>query len=558
MPMITSDRRRSHARRRVIAAMVAVTVTGLLAACTSSNSSSAPKTIGSSPAVSGSTDPSTAKAAPTNQTWLVPQDWGAIDPSQEASTNMGTILLVLEPLIVSDGKGGVISNLATQTHPTPDTFTYALHSGIKFSDGAPVTIADVLYSVQIHTAKGSKSNLAGNFSNVKSVTTSGDSLTFTLSSPDGQFPNYVAEIGIVEKSVREKLGPNPGTPGHLNVGSGPYTVTSYQPGNQVVLTRNESYWGTKPPVKTLTLRLVQNDSARLLAVKGGGITGAFEIPSSEIPVYKQISGYRVITGENDSVVILNVNNTVKPWNDPFVRKAVAMAIDKAGIVKAVLDGNGVTTPSVVAQSGAASELGASGAASLYQKLNLYPYNVDAAKAELAKSSVPNGFSSTIIYSQAEDTSGLVAQAVAQELKPLGINLTVKSEPDSQYTDAVFFKHTAPVSIVNFGTDIPDPVSMANYMSNSSGTLAKGGYTDIAEYVNPQQDDLLTQYLALPTTDTAQRGALLTQILTNLTNDEPYIPIYYANYTAVVSNKINWSTFDGNWYLRRWTDEITGK
>jgi peptide/nickel transport system substrate-binding protein len=539
-------RRRGGGRARWAApGVVLVAAVLMLAGCTSSAG-------GSKKSPSGSTS-----AQNTSETWLVPQDWGAMDPTQESATNIGTILLVMEPLVIANGTGDVVSNLATQGHPSPTTWTYTLRSGVKFSDGNPVTISDVLYSFQIHTEKGSKSNLAGNFSNVKSVTASGNTLTITLTAPDVMFPNYVAEVGIVEKSVREKDGTNPGTPGHLNVGSGPYVVSSYEPSNQVVLTRNPNYWGPKAPVKTLTLRLIQDDSARLLAVQGGGVTGAFEIPSSEVPVYSKISGMKVIRGANDSVLILGVNNKQKPWNDPYVRKAVAMAINKSGIVKAVLQGNGEPTPSIVEQSGAASELGASGAAALYTKLaDMYPYNVTEAKAELAKSSVPHGFSGTLIYSQAEETSGLVAQAVSQELKAIGIKLTVKSLPDSQYTDEVFFKHTAPPAIVDYGTDIPDPISMANYMSNSSGIIANGGYTDTAEYVNPAQDKLLNQYVALPASDTAARGKLLTQVLTNLSDDEPYIPIYFADYTAAIKSNLNFGDFDGFWYLRRWIYNVT--
>jgi peptide/nickel transport system substrate-binding protein len=551
MPSPVSFVNHRQPRRRSFALVAGLLGSALaLAACGSSGSSP-------SSSASGSSDPTASNAALTNQTWLVPQDWGAIDPTQEAATNMGAILLVLEPLVLADGKGGVVANLATQTVPTPTKYVYTLRSGVKFSDGKPLTIADVLYSFQIHTAKNSKSNLAGNFSDVKSITTSGSNkLIITLKHADVEFPNYVAEVGIVEKSVREKAGPNPGSPGHLNAGTGPYTVSNYQPGNQVVLKRNPDYWGPKPAAEAITLRLIQDDNARLLATQSGSVTGTFEIPASEVPTYSRISGMHVIRGANPSVVMFNVNNTQKPWSDPFVRKAVAMAINKVGIVSAVLHNAGKPAVSVVQQSGMASLIGTAGAASLYQSLNLYPYNVANAKAELAKSSVPHGFSGTLIYDQAEQSSGLVAQAVAQELKAIGINLTVKSVPDGQYTNEVFFKHTAPPAIVDFSTDIPDPVSLANYLSNSVNTLAAGGYTDIAEYKNAAQDALLNKYLQLPTSQTSERGRLLSSALKNLAADEPYIPIYNADYLAVIKNNVNFNNFDGMWWMRRWTSDIT--
>lgn len=535
--------RRQRRRARLLLSTTGLALTGLLAACT--GGSSAVSATGAS-----------ATSSLTNQTWLVPQDWGAIDPTQEAATNTGTILLVLEPLVLSDGKGGVTSNLATQSHPDDLTYVYTVRGGVKFSDGHPLTMADILYSFQINTAKDSKSNLAGDFAEVKSISVSGNRLIITMKQPDVLFPTYVSEVGIVEKSVREADGPNPGSPGHLNVGTGPYTVKTYEPGNEVVLVRNPSYWGQKPVAQTITLRLIQDDSARLLAVRGGTVTGAFEIPASEVPVYNSISGMKVIHGSNPSVVMLNVNTNQAPWNNQHVRQAASMAIDKSGIVKAVLDGNGEPAVSVVQQSGMETLLGKSAAASRYQKLDLYPYNVQAAKAELAKSPVPHGFHGTLLYSQAEETSGLVAQAVSQELKAIGIDLTVKSLPDSEYTDEVFFKHNAGPAIVDFTTDLPDPASLANYLTNSSNELANGGYTDIANWSTPANDTLLDKYLQLPETDTAQRGQLLVQILTNIAHDQPYIPIYNEDYLAVVQSDINFSGFDGMWWMRRWTNEIS--
>ena len=185
------------------------------------------------------------------------------------------------------------------------------------------------------------------------------------------------------------------------------------------------------------------------------------------------------------------------------------------------------------------------------------YDVNAAKAELAKSATPNGFSATVIYSAAESgTSGLVAQAVAQQLKAIGINLTVKSMPDGQYTDAVFFKHTAPASIVDFTTDLPDPISLPNYLTSSAQTLAQGGYTNIAEWTTPAQDQVLNEYLQTPISDKSKRGDLLTQALTNMNADQAYIPIYNADYLAVIKSGLNFNGFDGMWWMRRWVDDIT--
>lgn len=507
-------------------------------------------------ACGGGASTGSSAAALEEQTWLVPQDWGAIDPTKTTATNTGTILLALEPLVLADGKGGVLPNLAAQTTPNPTTYVYSVRPGVKFSDGTLLTMDDVLYSFEIHTKKGSDSALAGDFSGVTSIARTGQNqLTITLSRPNIEFPNYVAQVGIVEKSVREKQGSTPGSPGHLNVGTGPYTVTDYQPGNQVVLARNESYWGTKPTAKKITLRLIQDDSARLLAVQSGSVTGAFEIPAAQVPVYSRADGMTVIKGPNPSTTMLSFNTTRAPWNDIHVRRAVTMAIDKAGIVNAVLSGNGIPAASIVQRTVIEKLMPAADADALYAQLDPYPHDPAAAKVELARSATPTGFTGQLVYSQAEPSSGLVAQAVAQQLAPLGINLTVSSLPDSQYTDEVFFKHTAPPAIVDFTTDIPDPISLPNYLSNSVNTLAKGGYTDIGEYSNPAQDQLLDQYLRLTTDQTTERASLLSRALRNLAADQPYVPIYNANYLAVVKKGLTFENFDGMWWMQRWPNLV---
>jgi ABC-type transport system substrate-binding protein len=182
--------------------------------------------------------------------------------------------------------------------------------------------------------------------------------------------------------------------------------------------------------------------------------------------------------------------------------------------------------------------------------------ISAAKAELAKSTEPNGFSADVVFSDAEQgTSGLVGQAIAQAVKPLGITLNVKSIPDSQYTDAVFFKQTAPASIVDFTTDSPDPISLLNYLGNKSNLLASGGYTNIAASTNEALSTTIDSYLATPGTDKSARSTLLGDALTQFAAGQPYIPIYNANYLAVVKKNVTFSNFDGFWWQRRWIDDV---
>ncbi|MDO9409017.1 ABC transporter substrate-binding protein [Patulibacter sp.] len=543
MPRTPSLPKGRPAASRVGLAILSLTAATGLAACGSGGSA-------------GGGSEASAKTLET-QTWLVPQDWGALDPTRSTATNSGTILLAFEPLVLSDGKGGAKPNIATQTTPDAKTFIYKIRSGVTFSDGKPLTIEDVLYSIDIHRRKGSTSALAGNFTAVRSIKATGpDEITIKMRTPDVLFANTMAQTGIVEKAVREPLGKGAGAPDKPNVGTGPFTIAKFQPGKEVVLQRNERYWGTKPAAKQLTMRLVADESARLLAVRAGDVTGAFEVPASEAAVYAKVPGMTLIRGNNPSITTLSLNQKHKPWNDVHVRRAVAHAVDRPGLVKAILRGNGSPSTTLVQPANAQDVMPAAEQERLYASLDLYKPDMAAAKAEMAKSTVPGGFKDTIVFSDAEPGQGRVAQAIAQELKAIGIDLTVKQTPDEAYTEAVFFKHTASAAVVDFTTDQPDPISLPNYMSSKKQTLAEGGYTNIADYVNPAQDAVLDEYLATPATDSKKRAELLSSALTNLATDEPYVPLYNSNYIAIVKSGLKFADFDGMWWMRRWTDGVT--
>jgi peptide/nickel transport system substrate-binding protein len=548
----------------LLASLVAACAIGL-AACGSSSSSSS--NGGTSGGAGGGGEVTTENASQSSgagdgsqlekTTWLIPQDWQALDPTKVAATNEGTILLVFEPLVLANPKGGEpIDNLATQEHPTPTTYVYDVRKGDKFSDGNPLTMEDVLYSIELHTAKHSTSNLAELGEVVKSVKQTGPmQLTVTLNQPNLNYANLITEVGIVEKSVREEDGSHPGSPEAPNVGTGPYVVKTYRPGNEVVLERNEGYWGKKPPLKEITMKLVEDESSKLLAVRGGEATGAVEFPNSQVKVYESVPGMHVIEGPNPAIWMMAFNTEKGPFSDPHVRKAVSQVIDKEGLVKAILHETGSPAVSVVQQASAESVLSPSEASKLYEELNIYPLDEEAAKEEMAKSATPNGFSETIVYSAAEPDAGRIAQVVAQEVEPLGIKLNVKSLPDEQYTNEVFFEQTAPAAIVNYTTDLPDPISLPNYMTNSNNLLKNGGYTNISRWSSPEQDQALDSYLEDTSGSRAKKAELLSTALRNMTAEQPYIPIYYSNYLGILEEGLEFEDFNGFWYEYRWPELI---
>ncbi len=113
------------------------------------------------------------------------------------------------------------------------------------------------------------------------------------------------------------------------MGTGPFEYVKYVPNDEVVFTRNNNYWGPKPTIKTLTLKYIQDPSARLLAAEGNQIDGSFAAMGSSIGTYKRLPGYHIAEGQGSDEAILIYNVNKPPFNDIHVRRAMALAINKS-------------------------------------------------------------------------------------------------------------------------------------------------------------------------------------------------------------------------------------
>lgn len=547
-PVATTSVRASDKEGRS-PARAARLVRALLAAACAASFGLALAACGSESGGSGSSDLA-------EMTWAVPSEFDRLDPTTISGFgNATTQLLTTEPLMVMDPNGDVRPNLAEASRPDPRTYVFKLHEGVTFSSGEPLTADDVTYSLRLHVGKGSVSSIAGQHAAVRSVETTGpNEVTVRLKAPDSTYEIAVARTPIVQQSAREAAGKAVGSPGALNVGTGPYVIERSSQ-DTVVLTRNEQYWGEKPEPKKLTLRFLADESAQLLAVRSGDLTGSFEIPPSQAEVYAKGGEMKLLRGDSGARIMLSMNVTRKPWDDVHVRRAIAYAIDKQGLVDALLRGNGQVAATIVSPASMRQLLPQDAADDLFRRLDRYQPDLERAKAELAKSSVPNGFSDEIVASDAEPDLIRVAQAVAQDVAELGIQLKVRQMPSAAYHDAVFFGRKATIAVSGFTTDSPDPMSIINYLANSINRIDLSGYTNLAEYENPAVDEVLEQYRRLPRSDKAGRAQLVSQALEILSDDQPYVPLAFPEQVGVIKNDLAYPGFNGFWWMTRWPDLV---
>jgi peptide/nickel transport system substrate-binding protein len=486
----------------------------------------------------------------TSLTWEIDEPWEKLTSVSAGAGPEGTVLLATEPLILLEPNGKFKPNLGTELSQTdPRTVVFKLHPGVKFWDGKSLGPQDVVWSLDQNLKP--TASLEYGFVYVKSIEPRGtDEVVIHLKQPDTNLDTMLAQSGITEEAYGKAHASDLGTPNALGMGTGPFKYVKYVPNDEVVMTRNNAYWGPKPTIKTLTLKYIGDASARLLAAEGHQIDGSFAAMGSSIETYKRLPGYKVMHGEGSDQAILIYDNRKKPFNDIHVRRAMAFAINKAQLVQGITHGYGAAAVTLVTPQSASRLLGTAGTEKLYSQLNTYKFNLAAAKRELAQSAYPHGFSSVLNVSSDDPDIINGAQIVVQMLSKIGINLTLKELPDAQYGAEVFAKRDAPgITMDPFAVDGLDPMLRPNYLTQSTNAL------NLSHYSSAANDAALAKMTQVPFKDKAIRAQGLKEALTIENQDLPYIPLVFRAQLALVRDGLTIDGLSGFWWMERWTDEI---
>ena len=225
------------------------------------------------------------------------------------------------------------------------TWRCNLRRGVVFSDGSAFDSTDVKFSfdrvsdptIVKEAGANSPSSLLGN---MKSVKTNGKyAVTFRLKSPQVTWPSILATQAayIVPSDTYE--------PNHLRgntekqIGTGPYVLTKFTPGQQAVFTRNTKYWSTPAKADNLIIRYYAKSSTMKLAIQRGEIDMSYQsFTPTEITSLQKQKGLRVYSGAGGRIRYLVFNVTREPGNNIAVRRAVAYLMPRQAIATRVYHG----------------------------------------------------------------------------------------------------------------------------------------------------------------------------------------------------------------------------
>ena len=334
----------------------------------------------------------------------IAQDLDSLDPHKAVNAGTSEVLFNLfEGLMKASPDGGVRPAVASDYVMSEDgkTYTFTLREGVQFHNGAPVTLEDVLYSLE--RCAGSENDgtpLIAAFSNVADISADGEGrVVVSLTNPSLEFLNSMT-AAIIPKDSGSTQATAP-------LGTGPFSFVSYAPKNSMEVKRFEGYWGDKPHLEQVTFKIITDANTLVMGLKGGTLDMVIHLPNTVSAEVKK--DFTVLTDTMKLVQALYLNNQVKPFDDVRVRQAMYYAINVPEIIDFVCDGAGVPTGT--------SMYPAFTKYFLPELAQVYQQNLDKAKALLKEAGYPNGFEMTIAvpsnYAQHVDTGLILSQQLAQ-------------------------------------------------------------------------------------------------------------------------------------------------
>jgi peptide/nickel transport system substrate-binding protein len=453
--------------------------------------------------------------------------------------SMAAMYLMNETLVGYSRTGELVPRLASEVaNPSPTEYVYTIRDGVTFHDGTPLTPEDVVFSVEY--AMRDESQVSYYFGLVETVAKSGaDEVTITLSEPSAVFAFSPVYAPIIPKAYARQKGKKLGAPGGQNwIATGPYKLERFE-SNSVVVAANEDYWGEAPVAGRVSFSYIGDPQTRQLAVRSGEVDGTFTADLADSDQWERIPNAKLATAPGMGLWFLAFNVETAPWNDVHVRRAFTHAYNQDGVIEAVMGGNAGKATTMVPPAQWVNLLSSDEVTELYSSLPTYPYDIEKAKAELAQSASPDGFSVTVRVPDSAPPARDALLAMASDLKQLGITLDVKTLPVQQWLDHANAHKDLSLTCMEWGPDYPDPSNFP-VIALDSASAVPNGY-NLANYKNAKVDKLLVDQAQ--ETDEQARIDKITEILKIMNEDVPYLYLWWEDVSVALRDQFEMPDFN---------------
>ena len=512
--------RRDFLRRGSAVGLSLPLLSAILAAC---GTSAAPTT----------TRPPAGKSGATIKVGVVTPT-AAINPITIADQGgIECIDQVGEFLVFTDHRLGYHPWLAESWTPNADAtvWTFRIRPGVKFSDGTPMTVDDVVYSFKSQSNPKSSANALSIFGGTLVpdgvVKVDDTTVAFHLERPNGGFIDAVSN-----DNYNMIIVPNGYDFGHYQqsfIGTGRFVKTGYTPGVGATFARNPHYWGVPAKPARLEFTFYADAASMTSALEAGDIDSndGFSIAASPQLL---TGGFNVIKLTASYHRELSMRTDVKPFTSKYVRQAIAYTLDRPAIVQALFKGYAtVGNDSPFAPAFPAT----AGPPAVPQRAK----DLKLAKELLAKGGVPNGFSTPLLT----ETLGEIphfAQIIKQSASQIGVDVALTVETSSKYYgQAVFGKSDwldGEMSLVDYGARAVPNIFLEAPLQSPNAKTGQGSW-NAARFSNPTYDKLSKEFTATP--DLGTQRQLAQQIELLLLDETPIIYAYFYDWLTATRKNV---------------------
>jgi peptide/nickel transport system substrate-binding protein len=424
---------------------------------------------------------------------------------------------------VNEDSSGVAPSLAESWEISPDgtVYTFTIKQGVKFHDGSPMTMDDVVFSLErVFDPKGSGySFLFGTVAGVKAVDDT--TLEIALREP---FTPLLDNLNVFPASIVPRKVVEAGAEGFAQnpIGTGPFKLKEFAKGRHVHLVKHEGYWKQdRPRVDEVFIPYVTDDNTRILRIQGGEVDAAVAIPYAQID---QLNAQDDIDVKIEALFRFDgmwLNHAESPLDDVKVRQALNYATDKESMLKSIFFDKVEIANHMMPKMKYWRE-----------DVQAYGYDPEKAKSLIAESKVPDGFTLPIVIPTGDVIVQQIAQIMKESYSDIGVDVQITNlDIGTAYTNFSQFNYVAG-SNWYITSDVPGPDELAAIQFDYSA--ASGTKSFFTNYNSKRATELVQE---AGRSDDAAREQLLGDLQQLVMDDAVLVALFFTPARAALRSHV---------------------
>lgn len=430
----------------------------------------------------------------------------------DADASIARAFQIFEPLVrMGAGDQIVESVLAQSLTPNGDgsVWTLKLRGGVMWHDGTPLTVDDVIYTMNYNVEKATWArNVWSNVDRAKLKKINDLTLEIPLTAPNLLYPETLVDVNelIIKDGTTSFEHP---------VGTGPFKFKSFTPGQQSSFVRSNDYWGGAAKLASVEIVSINDDTTRVNALLSGQVDAISGVPFSGIAQLEG-AGLTVSNEASGSWVGIRMNTKMKPFDDPRVREAMRLLIDREQVVNNAYGGNATIGNDLFGWFDPK-----------FVKLPQRTYDPERAR-ELLKEAGYDNLTLTLPTTNVGPGSNEMVTLFAASAAKAGVTINVQQMPPAEF-------YATPQNERQW---TPTPWGGRPISSMIKSQMSRQAINAGASETRWDNPDFLTAYeAAIAASDPAEQGKHLIEAQTKMYDEGPYIIPAFYNIVTVSSKSV---------------------